>query len=295
MKGFVDVGCHRHYARNARSARSRPTTSSRRRLRRIPFAAPSAYDWTGFYAGGHVAYGFGRATSTLSNPNPTVVGNPFGSQYGGLQGGYNYVFPSRLLLGAEADITFPYFFENGTIFTGGRPKARPSPTRSMILGPCAAVSAMRWIVGSFTEPAASPGRWRVSVKLPASPAMKTRFAHAHRLGARPRRRACVCAELDGADGISLRRLRQPPPRSSRRAPVTGQHSTSKRCGWGSTASSAHRIPKLQRTQPANRGRSRPITGMSTASSPSSSRAIPRSIRRTKVQTALPVKAKPKIR
>ncbi len=85
----------------------------------IPFAAPSAYDWTGFYAGGHVAYSFGRATSTLSNPNPTVVGNPFGSQYGGLQGGYNYVFPSRLLLGAEADITFPYFFENGTIFTGG--------------------------------------------------------------------------------------------------------------------------------------------------------------------------------
>ena len=39
-----------------------------------------------------------------------------------MQAGYNYVFPSRLLLGAEADITFPYFFENGTIFTGGTPQ-----------------------------------------------------------------------------------------------------------------------------------------------------------------------------
>ena len=37
-----------------------------------------------------------------------------------MQGGYNYVFPSRLLLGAEADITFPNFekYTDGLIFTG---------------------------------------------------------------------------------------------------------------------------------------------------------------------------------
>jgi high affinity Mn2+ porin len=83
-----------------------------------PAPAPS-YDWTGFYVGGHVAYSMGRATSTLTDASPSVVGNLFSSLYGGVQAGYNYVFPSRLLLGAEADITFPNFFENGAIFTAG--------------------------------------------------------------------------------------------------------------------------------------------------------------------------------
>ncbi len=82
-------------------------------------AAPTAYyDWTGLYVGGHAAYSLGRANSTLSDPNPTASSNAFGSLYGGLQAGYNYVLPSRLLLGIEADVTFPQFFENGLIFTG---------------------------------------------------------------------------------------------------------------------------------------------------------------------------------
>ena len=87
-----------------------------------PASAPaSSYDWTGFYVGGHVAYSLGRGTSTLSDPNATVFGDTFSGLYGGVQGGYNYVFPSRLLLGAEADITFPNFqtFTDGLIFTGG--------------------------------------------------------------------------------------------------------------------------------------------------------------------------------
>ena len=85
----------------------------------ISSSASSAYDWTGFYAGGHVAFSVGRANSTLSDPGPTGSNNPFTSQYGGLQAGYNYVLPSRLLFGIETDITFPQFFENGLIFTGG--------------------------------------------------------------------------------------------------------------------------------------------------------------------------------
>ena len=92
----------------------------------MPVKAPAApapyYDWTGFYVGGHVAYSVGRANSTLSDPDPTASSNSFGSLYGGLQAGYNYVLPARLLLGIEADITFPYFFENGAIFTGGTPQ-----------------------------------------------------------------------------------------------------------------------------------------------------------------------------
>ncbi len=88
----------------------------------LPVKAPAPvpyYDWTGFYVGGHVAYSMGRANSTLSDPDPTVLGNSFSSLYGGVQAGYNYVFPSRLLLGIEADITFPNFFEDGAIFTAG--------------------------------------------------------------------------------------------------------------------------------------------------------------------------------
>ena len=77
-------------------------------------------DWSGWYVGGHVAISQGRGTSTLSNPDPVSVGDSFGSLYGGVQAGYNYVFPSRLLLGAEADITFPNFQTgaDGLIFTG---------------------------------------------------------------------------------------------------------------------------------------------------------------------------------
>jgi high affinity Mn2+ porin len=87
-------------------------------VKALPAPAPY-YDWTGFYVGGHVAYSMGRATSTLTDSSPSVVGNAFSSLYGGVQAGYNYVFPSRLLLGTEADITFPNFFENGAIFTAG--------------------------------------------------------------------------------------------------------------------------------------------------------------------------------
>jgi high affinity Mn2+ porin len=82
----------------------------------------SRFGWSGWYVGGHAAYSIGRASSTLSDPNPVVVGNSFSSLYGGLQAGYNYVLPSRLMLGAEADITFPNFLEDGTIFTGGTAK-----------------------------------------------------------------------------------------------------------------------------------------------------------------------------
>ena len=78
------------------------------------------FDWSGWYVGGHVAYSLGRGTSTLSDPDPISVGELFSSLYGGVQVGYNYVFPSRLILGAEADITFPNFqtYTDGLIFTG---------------------------------------------------------------------------------------------------------------------------------------------------------------------------------
>jgi high affinity Mn2+ porin len=73
------------------------------------------YNWTGAYVGGHIAYSQGQTRDTLFDPDPTGSGNSFGSLYGGVQVGYNYLLPSRILLGVEADISFPYFLEGGDV------------------------------------------------------------------------------------------------------------------------------------------------------------------------------------
>ena len=64
------------------------------------------YNWTGFYAGGHVGYGRGNANTSLSDPAFAVASNSFGSLFGGVHAGYNYLAPSRVLLGIEADVSF---------------------------------------------------------------------------------------------------------------------------------------------------------------------------------------------
>ena len=69
----------------------------------------SPYHWTGFYIGGHVGYGRGHAHTTLTDPLPVSANNSFGSLFGGVQAGYNYLLPSHMLLGIEADISFPNY------------------------------------------------------------------------------------------------------------------------------------------------------------------------------------------
>ena len=90
----------------------------------LPVKAPSmpqGHDWTGFYGGAHLGYAGGRSDWTANAtgaPVPPLSGSldffhgfdPFkgtGSYFVGLQAGYNYIFPSRFMLGAEADISFP--------------------------------------------------------------------------------------------------------------------------------------------------------------------------------------------
>ena len=74
-------------------------------------ARPAAFDWAGFYAGGHVGYGFTNSRNTLADPLPVSGGDGSARGVGGLQAGYNFVLPSRLMLGIEADATIPYFLE----------------------------------------------------------------------------------------------------------------------------------------------------------------------------------------
>lgn len=75
-------------------------------------AAPTAYDWNGLYLGGHVAYALGHTNATVLDPASITAQHTFGTNMAGLHAGYNLVLPSHLLLGVEADVTFPGYLES---------------------------------------------------------------------------------------------------------------------------------------------------------------------------------------
>jgi high affinity Mn2+ porin len=86
------------------------------------------YDWTGFYVGGHLGYGWGK--SNFSDPGVGIAGSldlfqPFdafkstGSFFEGLQVGYDYMLPNRVLVGVEADASFPSFPSAAGVSIGG--------------------------------------------------------------------------------------------------------------------------------------------------------------------------------
>jgi hypothetical protein len=91
----------------------------------MPLKAPpiANYDWSGLYVGGHVGYGRGYRRNTLSDPNPTAASSSFGSLFGGLQFGYNYLLPSRLLVGIEGDISFPNYLDDGIVASRSTPSS----------------------------------------------------------------------------------------------------------------------------------------------------------------------------
>jgi high affinity Mn2+ porin len=64
-------------------------------------------EWTGFYFGGHVGYTRGNGRITLTPPDPMYFNKSFGTLTGGVQAGYNWLLPSRVLLGIETDLSFP--------------------------------------------------------------------------------------------------------------------------------------------------------------------------------------------
>jgi high affinity Mn2+ porin len=90
-------------------------------------ARPQAYDWNGFYFGGHVGYGSGHAGTTVWDPGATPGANTFGGLIGGVQLGYNVVLPSRILLGLETDLTFANVTESNAIVATA-PTARSNVT-----------------------------------------------------------------------------------------------------------------------------------------------------------------------
>jgi high affinity Mn2+ porin len=91
-------------------------------LVKAPYRA-ALFDWTGFYVGAHTGYSLGTSGSALRDPALTSTSGHFSGVIGGVQAGYNWQFPSGLLLGVEADLTFPsYLTSNFTLGPIGTPR-----------------------------------------------------------------------------------------------------------------------------------------------------------------------------
>lgn len=80
------------------------------------FKAAPAFDWSGAYVGAHVGYGFGSSRANVFDGITSYdTRNHFGSATAGVQAGYNFVLPSRVLFGVEADLTFPDYLDSGGV------------------------------------------------------------------------------------------------------------------------------------------------------------------------------------
>ena len=91
-----------------------------------PTATSAAEDWTGFYAGGHLGYAWGNSNWTTAGASgsfnlaqPIDTFKESGSFFAGVQAGYNYMLPNRLVVGVEADASFPSFPNLSGISIGG--------------------------------------------------------------------------------------------------------------------------------------------------------------------------------
>lgn len=92
---------------------------------KAPWLNDPGYNWTGWYAGGHIGGAFG--TSNWSTPGASGSAPIYqtintwdeaGAFVAGIQGGYNYLLPNRVLIGGEADFTFPNFPSTLGLSTG---------------------------------------------------------------------------------------------------------------------------------------------------------------------------------
>ncbi|MBV8835439.1 MAG: porin family protein, partial [Alphaproteobacteria bacterium] len=119
---------------------------------KAPPSSPTAYDWTGFYLGGHLGYVGGKSswsTRTIPAGAPDAAGSfnlfqpfdPFneaGSFSAGVHAGYNRMLANRWLIGIEADATVPAWpnltgYSIGNIATFVSPTVGPSSYMDTIL------------------------------------------------------------------------------------------------------------------------------------------------------------------
>ncbi len=85
----------------------------------MPLKAPRivVQEWIGFYFGAHAGFGRGTSNATLTDPSVATTSNAFGGPIGGLQAGYNVQLPSRIVLGFEADVSFPNYIDGNSVIS----------------------------------------------------------------------------------------------------------------------------------------------------------------------------------
>ena len=92
----------------------------------LPPSAPPAPDWTGWYVGSHLGYAWGNSnfggpggsSGSLDLFQPFDAFKSTGSFFEGVQVGYNYMFANRVVIGTEADASFPSFQNSAGISIG---------------------------------------------------------------------------------------------------------------------------------------------------------------------------------
>ena len=93
-------------------------------------SVPAAFDWTGFYVGGHFGYATGTSDWAASQGGGAAPLNGSidlfnsydafkgtGSYFAGLQAGYNRMLPSHWLLGVEMDFSAPNTVQGSQTFS----------------------------------------------------------------------------------------------------------------------------------------------------------------------------------
>jgi high affinity Mn2+ porin len=94
------------------------------------YADTATYDWSGFYVGGHIGYAWGDSKWAATGADGNDSGylnfsqgidnfSEAGSWNEGVQFGYNAMLRNRVLLGVEADFTFPAYQNLVGLSTGG--------------------------------------------------------------------------------------------------------------------------------------------------------------------------------
>ncbi len=144
-------------AQGAAPAPGEPTTADA-----SASAARTPYDWTGFYLGGNLGYGFGNsnwnagpgASGSFSFSQPIDSFNESGSVLGGVQAGYNYMLPNRFLLGAEIDATFPGYQTLTGLSTGNI-----ANFTSPAFGPQSYTDTLLWSGSARLRLGYAPGDW----------------------------------------------------------------------------------------------------------------------------------------
>ncbi len=94
----------------------------------VAVPAPQLYDWTGFYAGAHLGDAWGRSNWSERPDGVSGSLNLFqrydafegtGSWFAGLQAGYDYMLPNRVVIGGVADFSAPSWKSRNRISIGG--------------------------------------------------------------------------------------------------------------------------------------------------------------------------------